>query len=108
MKILYLYAEVMGYTMATIKALVEAGSEIYVVHWDDKKLTPYRMPIYRNVYSYPYSQQTVGSLILLATTLQPDITVVSGWQDKVYLKVARHLRQQGCVVVSGLDGQWHR
>lgn len=107
MKILYLYAEVMGYTMATIKALVEAGAEVHVVHWDDKKLTPYRMPTYPHVYSYPYSQQTLGSLIQLATTLQPDITVVSGWQDKLYLKVARHLRQQGRVVVSGFDGQWY-
>jgi glycosyltransferase involved in cell wall biosynthesis len=106
MKILYLYAEVMGYTMATIKALVEAGVEVHVVHWDDKKLTPYRMPAYRQVYTYPSSQQTVDSLMQLAATLQPDLTVVSGWQDQRYLKVARRLRQQGRVVVSGFDGQW--
>ena len=44
MKILYLYAEVMGYTMATIRKLSERGNEVHVVHWDHKKLTPYQAP----------------------------------------------------------------
>jgi glycosyltransferase involved in cell wall biosynthesis len=105
-KILYLYAEVMAYTMATLKALVEAGAEVHVVHWDDKKLTPYRMPAYRQVYTYSYSQHTLDSLMQLAATLQPDVTVVSGWQEQRYLKVARRLRQQGRVVVTAFDGQW--
>ena len=38
MKILYLYAEVMGYTMATIRELAERGNEVHVVHWDHKQL----------------------------------------------------------------------
>jgi glycosyltransferase involved in cell wall biosynthesis len=64
------------------------------------------MPVYRQVYTYSYSQQTLDSLMQLAATLQPDLTVVSGWQEQRYLKVARRLRQQGRVVVSGFDGQW--
>lgn len=107
MKILYLYVEVMGYTMATIKALVEAGAEVYVVYWDDKKLTPYQMSDCQNVYKYPRSAQNYDSLISLAQKVAPDITVVSGWQDKTYLSVARSLRKQGHVVVSGFDAQWH-
>ena len=31
MKILYLYAEVMGYTIATMKELVRLGYEVHVV-----------------------------------------------------------------------------
>lgn len=107
MKILYLYAEVMGYTMATIKALVEAGAEVHVVHWDDKKLTPYQMTTHNNVYQYSRSAQNLDSLKTLAQENNPDITVVSGWMDKTYLAVARMLRKQGQVVVSGFDDQWH-
>ena len=34
MKIFYLYAEIMGYTMATIRALVDTDAQIHIVHWD--------------------------------------------------------------------------
>lgn len=37
MKILYLYTEVMGYTVATIEELKQNGAEIHLVHWDKKK-----------------------------------------------------------------------
>ena len=39
--------------------------------------------------------------------VDPQITVVSGWVDKEYLKVARKLRTGGKVVICSLDGQWH-
>ena len=43
-KILYLYAEVMGYTVSTLDQLVQNGAEIHVVSYDDGKLTPYLIP----------------------------------------------------------------
>lgn len=97
----------MGYTMATIHALLKTGVEIHVVHWDVKKQTPYRMPGYKNLYKYPRSTQNLDSLKLLAKKIDPEITVVSGWQDKTYLGVSLELRQHGHIVVSGFDDQWH-
>lgn len=107
MKILYLYTEVMGYTMATITALVERGAEVHVVHWDHKKLTPYQAPKLPNVYMYERSAMSVEDITRLTQELAPAITVVSGWQDKGYMAVARWLRSQGCIVVTGFDDQWH-
>jgi len=106
MKIVYLYAEVMGYTMATINALVQAGAEVHVVHWDKQKKTPYKPPAQEGVYFYPRSQQTLATIQQLVNEVDPDITVVSGWQDKDHLSIAKLLRRDGGVVVCGLDGQW--
>ena len=106
MRILYLYAEVMGYTMATIKALVDAGAEVHVVYWDHKKITPYQISVHRNVYHYPRSQQTFETLTRLVTLIKPDITVISGWLDNLYLKIAFILRKQGGAVAIGFDEQW--
>lgn len=106
MKILYLYAEVMGYTMATIKALVERGAEVHVVHWDHKKLTPYQAPPLPNVHMYNRSEMSVKDMQRLASSLVPTITYISGWQDKGYLIVTKGLREKGGVVVVGFDGQW--
>lgn len=107
MRVLYLYAEVMGYTMATIKLLAEIGVDVYVVYWDNMTLTPYRIPDYNRVIKYPRSEHSVDSLQMLARSVDPDITVVSGWMDKAYLSLAALLRKKGKSVVVGFDGQWN-
>lgn len=107
MKILYLYAEVMGYTMATLNALVAHGAEIHVVHWDHKKRTPYRIPEMQNIRTYQRSAMRVENLHRLANEVDPTITVVSGWMDQGYLEVAKRLRAKGKIVVLAFDNQWH-
>lgn len=107
MKILYLYAEVMGYTMATIRALAERGAEVHVVHWDTKKITPYHPPALPNVFMYRRSELTVDDIQSLARKISPEITVISGWMDKGYLPVAKQLRTRGVPVVAGFDAQWY-
>lgn len=106
MKVLYLYSEVMGYTLATIHELVKSGVEVHVVHWDHKKLTQYQHPAIDGVYFYRRSTMTVEQIGILARKLSPNITVVSGWMDKGYLSIARVLRKNNLPVVVGLDGQW--
>lgn len=93
--------------MATIKALIELGCEVYVVHWDDKKLTPYKMPNLPKLHQYPRSLQSLDSLRSLTSRVDPDITVVSGWQDSVYLEIIKCLRKQNKTVVLGIDQQWY-
>lgn len=106
MKVLYLYEEVMGYTAATISALVARGVEVHVVHWDHKKLTPYEMRDLPGVFTYPRSQLTKVEMIALGDRLDPALTVVSGWNDRGYLAVASRLRTKGSKVIAALDGQW--
>ena len=107
MKILYLYTEVMGYTLATINELRQTGAEIHLVHWDDKKLTPYKIPTSNKLFLYPKSKENRNSLVKLINKLNPDITVVSGWVDKDYLHAASILKMKGKTVVCALDGQWY-
>lgn len=108
-RVLYLYAEVMGYTMATIRALVVSGAEVHVVHWDSRKLTPvqFQATSTPHVTTYARSNYTARGLIDLARRIAPDIAVVSGWQDKAYLPAALYLRQKGIPVVVAFDDQWH-
>ena len=106
MKILYLYSEVMGYTLSTISSLVSFGAEVHVVYWDKKKLTPYEIPKLNKINFYPRSKLTLKSMTLLANNIKPDITVVSGWMDYDYLKISRILRNNGAAVVCCLDQQW--
>lgn len=107
MKILYLYAEIMGYTMATIKELVNQGAEVHVVSWLKKKKTEYQAAEMPGVTCYGRDSFGKQALMELATEIDPALTVVSGWMDPDYLSVAAALRRKRKLVVCGLDGQWH-
>lgn len=106
MKVLYLYSEVMGYTMATVCALAKQGCEVHIVHWDHKKLTPYQAPPLINVYMYKRSDFSVSDIRKLSEELSPSIVVVSGWMDKGYLVISQELRKKGIKVVVCFDDIW--
>ena len=65
MKILYLYAEIMGYSIATIKELIKSGAEVHVVHWDKKKISKYQVTKEFGVHFYSRSKYTVKDLLVL-------------------------------------------
>jgi glycosyltransferase involved in cell wall biosynthesis len=105
-RILFLYAEVMGYTTSVLEALSKAGFELHVVSWDTRKLTPYQIPVIPNATFYPRSSLSAREISDLSVRLSPAITVVSGIQDKAYLRAALNLRRLGKIVVSGFDTKW--
>ena len=106
MKILYLYAEVMGYTMATVKELVNHGAEVHIVSWTKTKQTTYQAPEIPGVTFYDRESLGEKALLELAFKLNPVVTAVSGWMDRGYLDTAVALRRQNRSVVCILDGQW--
>ena len=108
MRILYLYAEVFGYTMATIRELtLRYGAKIHVVHWDKEKLTPFQHECTENVSFYPRSEYSVVKMEHLARNIRADLVVCSGWMDNGYLQIARMLRKKGVPVVTAIDTQWN-
>lgn len=96
----------MGYTLATIRALVQCGAEVHIVHWDQKKASPYVLEKTANTFFYPRSSMTANNIYSLAQSIEPNMVVVSGWMDKEYLKVARKLKREGIPVVAAIDNQW--
>jgi glycosyltransferase involved in cell wall biosynthesis len=106
MRILYLYIEVMGYTLATIRELRSLGYEMHIVHWDKGKLTPYKIENINDVKFYPKSLFNYETLLKFIEDLSPNLVVVSAWQDPLYIKVVRRIRMNGAFVVCCLDSQW--
>ena len=105
--ILYLYAEVMGYTISTIEEACRLGYEVHILHWDIKKYTPYKIDTNYKIFFYRRSEYNYQKIRDLANSLKPSITVVSGWMDFEYLKVAYFLRKNNYKVLCALDTQWN-
>lgn len=107
MKILYLYAELMGYQIPIFKEYVtKYNAEVHVFHWDHKKLTPYKPPILDKIYYYNRSEFSVNQMKEFVFQIKPDIVYISGWMDKGYLAAVRSLRKNGIPVVCMLDDIW--
>ena len=106
MTILYLYSELMGYQIPVLKEYtLEYNAEVHVVHWDNKKKTPYIPPSIENVKYYDRSSLNYDGLSRLAEEINPSITFISGWMDKEYLRIGRRLKNKGIPVVAGCDTQ---
>ena len=71
-KILYLYSEVMGYNLSTIKNLIKSGAEVFLVHWDKKKLSNYRLIEQDGLNIYSRSKISYEKLLNLAIEINPD------------------------------------
>jgi glycosyltransferase involved in cell wall biosynthesis len=97
----------MSYTVATIKELLKKNIEVHLVHWDEKKNTPYKIPPIDGLNEYKRSLFSEKELLNLSDTINPNLLVISGWQDNVYLTVARHQRRKNKIVVCAFDDQWH-
>lgn len=97
----------MGYQIPILKEYVtKHKAEVYVIHWDHKKLTPYVPPALDNIYYYSRSAFSIKQLKEFILNLNPDIVYISGWMDKGYLAAVRHLRKIGVPVVCGMDDIW--
>ena len=106
MKLLFLYSELMGYTLSTCKILASYGYEVHIVHWDHKKLSNYIPEINDNIFLYKRSKMDDTDLRKLALTLDPKILVVSGWIDTDYIKIARLFIKKDKITICALDNKW--
>lgn len=107
MRILYLYAELMGYQIPVFKELHDlSNADIHVVHWDKTKLTPYKAPSINKVTYYNKSEFNTNQLLLLVKKIHPNIVYISGWQDKDYLRAVFRLKSTGVPIIVGFDDQW--
>jgi glycosyltransferase involved in cell wall biosynthesis len=112
-KILYLYAEIMGYNVAVFKEYIRNyPAEVHVVHWDQQKKTPYVPPELDKVFYYGKSQFESTSLLQFVMELQPNIIFTSGWMDRDYLKVCLKLRKKEIPIIALSDtsyqGTWRQ
>lgn len=106
MRVLYLYAGVMGYTMATVKALAAQNVDIHIVHWDHNKNSPYQVANHPDVHLYRRATLDTHEMYDLAKAINPVVVVLSGWMDAGYVMVAKRLRKEGHIVVIAFDTQW--
>jgi len=108
MTIGFLYSEVMGYTEACFKKLLELEVNLVVIHWDKLLKTPYKLCVEHPRLKYFKSSELSERQcieILIAENIQG--LYVSGWMDRKYVRVARYFKRTGIKVIAGCDTSWN-
>ena len=81
MKILYLYNEVQGFTISTVKELINLGYEVHII----TNSSNYKIPKIPGLNIYNRKQYNFFSICNLINKINPKLVCVSGWIDKTYL-----------------------
>jgi glycosyltransferase involved in cell wall biosynthesis len=104
-KVLILYTELGGYTLACLKLLAAKGVEVHVVHFPVNKEAPFLFSNEPGLTFYVSTQFERKELLALALEIEPLLVICSGWVNKDYMAVCRKLKGKATLTIS-IDNQW--
>jgi len=107
MKVAILWTRLSGYLNACLKALVSAGSDIWVAYETNKTDAPFESAAFSWL-GNPYRYETTpgGSEVLShLNRIRPEVVLVSSWHIAGYRYVLRHYSGT-CLRVLCMDNQW--
>lgn len=107
MKIVFLWAELSGYMLVSLEALRQLTDiDVLVCYWPNR-LTPFSFAHLQQDASYISKDAgTSQDILLRLVSYEPDVVILSGWMDKMYLEYAKALKKQGARIVCCMDTQW--
>lgn len=107
MTFLFLYTELAGYSMECFQEhlLLHPEDTIHVVHYPINPEAPFRFKSSEGVFLYEKTKLGTEDLYELIKNIRPDLILMSGWQDKDYLRLAR-MAGKAYRFVLCLDNTW--
>ena len=105
-KILFLFAELSGYMMHCFKIAHQSGFEIHVINYPINKDAPFELKSDNEVCLYDRKQfNSKKDLLNFIRKLSPQLLLVSGWIDDLYLKTVKE-NELKCKKVLMFDTPW--
>lgn len=106
-KILILYTELAGYTVACLNRFLEKypDVDVHLVRWPVNDEAPFHFSFGGALRVYERKKYDRESLLRLAAEISPGVILCSGWVDKDYLAVCRAWNKKIPVVLT-MDNKW--
>ncbi len=104
-KLLILYTELAGYTLACLRELDPLKIEVHLVRWQVNEEAPFDFIIPPNITFYEKSSLDKKKLLALAERINPDSILCSGWMDKDYIHVVRKFSGKAITILT-MDNKW--
>ena len=105
-KILFLFAELSGYMMHCFKIAHQSDFEIHVIKYPKNKEAPFEFKSENEIYLYDRKQfDSKQDLLNIIRKISPQLLLVSGWTDDLYLKIVKENTLK-CKKVLLFDTPW--
>ncbi len=105
-KILFLFTELSGYMLHCFKIAQQSGFEIHVIKYPVNKEAPFEFKRKNEIYLYDRKQfNSKQDLLNIIRNLSPQLLLISGWIDDLYLKIVKENRLK-CKKVLMFDTPW--
>ena len=105
-KILFLFTELSGYMLHCFKIAQQSGFEIHVIKYPVNKEAPFEFKSENEIYLYDRKQfDSKQDLLNIIRKISPQLLLVSGWIDDLYLKIVKENTLK-CKKVLLLDTPW--
>jgi glycosyltransferase involved in cell wall biosynthesis len=107
MKIGILYSELMPYNIEIFSELRHRyNCTLFLVHWDNNKRSPFIFS--NNLFEIVFKRSEINfnKLYDNLTVFNPDLLLVSGRMDDLYLKMAKKFKARNIPIVMGSDDCW--
>jgi len=107
MTFLFLYTELAGYSIDCFREhlRLHPNDTIHVVHYPINQEAPFQFHIPQGVFMHEKKKLGAEGLYELIKQIRPDLILMSGWQDKDYLRLAR-MAGKAYRFVLCLDNTW--
>lgn len=106
MKLLVLYEELAGYTLACLRHMVNVKkAEVHVFRKQVNKDAPFQFSTDFGAHFYQREDYTESELIALAKKINPDIIHCGGWIFPPYLKICKYFKNK-IPTIGGFDNWW--
>jgi glycosyltransferase involved in cell wall biosynthesis len=107
-KILLLWSPLADYSVACFRKLAEKKDiELHLIHQPGEPDAPYNyfdLDFFKNVFIY--QKENKKELEDFCMELNPDIILMSSWNYKFYMSIAKRSKRKGSYIISTFDGQW--
>ena len=91
-KILFLFTELSGYMLHCFQIAKQSGFEIHVINYPINKEAPFEFKSENEIYLYDRKQfNSKQDLLNIIRKLSPQLLLVSGWIDDLYLKIVKEI-----------------
>lgn len=108
MKLVLLHTRLSGYIVACLKEFKrQTDAEILIYAWPNQPDSPFDTALFSSlgtvVNRHEISNQEIIKRVL---AFEPTAILTSGWKDKGYIGICRHLKKKGVPIIAGCDTQW--
>ncbi|MEO5564482.1 MAG: glycosyltransferase family 4 protein [Chitinophagaceae bacterium] len=107
-KILLLWSPLADYSLSSFRKLAEKKDiELYMIYQAGESNAPYNLfdlGFFKRALAY--KKENEKELEDFCMSLNPDVIMMSSWNYKFYMAIAKKSKRNGSKVISTFDGQW--